>query len=233
MERKVLGVIGGMGPMATQLFYKDIIENTDAQVDQDHIDMIILSHASIPDRTKSIIENTEEAVLEVLKKDTKKLIEAGADFIVIPCNTAHYYINNLKETYSEIPFIDMIEETVKYLKNEKITKVGILATDGTIISGVYENKLKEYEILPILPSESNQKLVMEIIYDEVKAGKAPDQNKFNKVCRELIEKGCQSIILGCTELSYYKIINQLDDFYVDAQRILVLKSIKHCGGKIK
>lgn len=232
MEKKVLGVIGGMGPMATQLFYKDIIENTDANIDQDHIDMIILSHASIPDRTKSIIENTNDKMIEILSGDVEKLINAGVDYIVITCNTAHYYIDTLKQKFN-IPFIDMIEETVKYLKENDVSKVGVLATDGTIISGIYEKKLKAFGIQPVLPSPKNQELIMEIIYDEVKAGKAPNQNKFNKVCRELIEKGCQSIILGCTELSYYKIINQLDDFYVDAQRILVIKALEKCGGKIK
>jgi aspartate racemase len=105
---RVLGVIGGMGPLATQLFYKMVIENTDASCDQDHIDMIILSHASMPDRTLAIEEERTDELVEKLSADARFLEESGATCIAVPCNTTHVILPKLQEKVG-IPIIDMIE----------------------------------------------------------------------------------------------------------------------------
>ena len=133
MKNKVLGVIGGMGPLATDVFYRNIIEFTDAECDQDHIDMVILSHASMPDRTEAIEKGDLSELLAEMKKDFRILEDAGATLAVITCNTAHVLYRQISEL-TKIPVMHMPLKTAKYIRKKygKGAKVGILATDGTI-----------------------------------------------------------------------------------------------------
>ena len=230
-NRKILGVIGGMGPQATQSFYQDVINNTVASKDQEHIDMVIINHASMPDRTSAILSGDTEPVFEKLLNDAHKLEKFGVDYIAMPCNTSHYFIDKLK-LKTKATFIDMIEETAKVLKQRGVKKAGIMATDGTLNSNIYKLKMEKFGIDTIYPSEAMQKKVMEIIYEQIKAGKEPSKESFEAIVSELKQGGAQAIVLGCTELSYYAQINKLEDFYVDAQKVLVRKAIELCGGKL-
>lgn len=230
-QRKILGVIGGMGPQATQSFYQDIINNTVAEKDQDHIDMVIINHASMPDRTGAILSGDTKNVFQKLLEDAKKLNTFGVDYIAMPCNTSHYFIDKLK-LETGFNFVDMIEETAKAIKSKGLSKVGLMATDGTITSNIYKTKMEQFGIEVIYPSEIMQKKVMEIIYDQIKAGKEPSVESFTAISNELENLGAKIIILGCTELSYYAQINKLGELYIDAQKVLVRKSIELCGGKL-
>lgn len=230
-QRKILGVIGGMGPQATQSFYQDIINNTVAEKDQDHIDMVIINHASMPDRTGAILSGDTKNVFQKLLEDAKKLNTFGVDYIAMPCNTSHYFIDKLK-LETGFNFVDMIEETAKAIKSKGLSKVGLMATDGTITSNIYKTKMEQFGIEVIYPSEIMQKKVMEIIYDQIKAGKEPSVESFAAISNELENLGAKIIILGCTELSYYAQINKLGELYIDAQKVLVRKSIELCGGKL-
>lgn len=230
-QRKILGVIGGMGPQATQSFYQDIINNTVAEKDQDHIDMVIINHASMPDRTGAILSRDTKNVFQKLLEDAKKLNTFGVDYIAMPCNTSHYFIDKLK-LETGFNFVDMIEETAKAIKSKGLSKVGLMATDGTITSNIYKTKMEQFGIEVIYPSEIMQKKVMEIIYDQIKAGKEPSVESFAAISNELENLGAKIIILGCTELSYYAQINKLGELYIDAQKVLVRKSIELCGGKL-
>lgn len=230
-HRKMLGVIGGMGPQATQCFYKDIIDNTVASNDQEHIDMVIINHASMPDRTQAILSGNTEDIFSRLSGDVQKLINFGVDYIAMPCNTSHYFIDKLKEQ-NNIKFIDMIEETAKEIKRRNLTKIGLMATNGTVKSRIYETKMKKFGIEVVLPSEERQSDVMKIIYEQIKAGKKPSTDMFDSIAEELKSQGAQAIVLGCTELSYYGEINELGNFFVDAQKVLVRRSIELCGGRL-
>ncbi|MDD4122383.1 MAG: amino acid racemase, partial [Eubacteriales bacterium] len=171
-DEKVLGVLGGMGPLATQLFYRIIIEKTDANCDQEHINMMILSHATMPDRTKEIMEGRRENLLKLLIKDARTLEHGGAEVIAIPCNTSHVLMDRLQENVS-IRIINMVEETVKYIAEtfpDKDLRIGILGTDGTINTGLYQKALERAGITPIVPGCESQKLVMKLIYEGVKNG---------------------------------------------------------------
>lgn len=230
-HRKILGVIGGMGPQATQCFYQNIIDNTIASKDQEHIDMVIINHASMPDRTESILSGKTEVVFSKLSGDVQKLINFGVDYIAMPCNTSHYFIDKLKKQ-NNIEFIDMIEETAKVIKGRNISKIGLMATNGTVISRIYETKMKKFGIEVVLPSKDRQTDVMTIIYDQIKAGNPPCVQTFDLVSKELESAGAQAIVLGCTELSYYSELYKLGDFFVDAQKVLVRKSVELCGGRL-
>ncbi|QOX65866.1 aspartate/glutamate racemase family protein [Anoxybacterium hadale] len=234
-EKKVLGVLGGMGPLATQLFYKMIIEKTDAHCDQEHLDMLILSHATMPDRTKAILEGRTEELFQMLRKDAMSLEANGAGVIAIPCNTSHVLADRLQEEIS-VPIIHMIRETAAYLARQfpqQEGKVGILATDGTINTGLYQQELQKVGLVPVVPDEMSQRLVMKLIYDGIKNGGEIDFADFLMIQEDLKNKGCDAAILACTELSCFKEQYKLPPYYIDAMDILTEQSILSCGGNIK
>lgn len=234
-DRKVLGVLGGMGPLATQLFYKMIIEKTDANCDQEHLNMIILSHATMPDRTGEILGGRTEELFHLLLKDAQMLESGGAGVIAIPCNTSHVLLDRLQENVP-IPIINMVEETASHIAgtfHEPDLRIAVLATDGTIRTGLYQKALEKAGITPVIPGADSQKLVMKIIYDGVKNGGEIDFSDFLTIQEEILGQGCQAAILACTELSCFKDRYHLPNFYIDAMEILTDQSILTCGGKIK
>jgi aspartate racemase len=196
MHRKILGVLGGMGPEASAYFYMLITKLTKAKKDQDHISMIIYSEPTIPDRTKAFLGQGPSpfpAMIEAIKL----LERSGANLIAIPCNSAHYWINELKKN-TNVQIINMIEEFVKDLTRLHYKKVGLLATTITIQSKLYERYLKLYNIEIILPQ--NQEEIMQAIY-YVKANKIKKAKKiFIKASKELEKNGAQAIVAGCTEV---------------------------------
>lgn len=229
---KTLGVIGGVGPLSTAYFMEVLINFTDAQTDQEHINMIVLNHTEIPDRTTYILDNTKESPVEIMKADAQKLEAWGADVIVTPCNTAHYFYDELSNAV-KVPFINMVEETSVYLENQKVKKVGILATSGTVKTKLFQKALAKKGIETICPSDQNQQYVMDIIYDNVKASRPIDLDKFKTVINEFRLNECERVILGCTELSLIKREYSLNDFYVDSLEVLAWCAIKACGKQVK
>ncbi|MBO9596318.1 MAG: aspartate/glutamate racemase family protein, partial [Cohnella sp.] len=139
MEQKRLGIIGGMGSKATAVFMDMLVEHTKAERDQDHIDMVILNHASLPDRTEVIIAGEHDRFLGAVKGDIRLLEHAGVANIAIPCNTSHYFHNQM-QAMTDIPIIHMVDETLQEIgrRYEAGSKVGILATNGTLRSGIYK-----------------------------------------------------------------------------------------------
>ncbi len=233
-EDKILGVIGGMGPAATQLFYRMVVEKTDAVRDQEHVDMILLNHASMPDRTESILQGREDEVFRLLLADALKLQELGACAIAIPCNTSHYFADRLQAELA-IPLINMIRETARAVAGSKRQpkRVGILATDGTVKGGLYHKACEEAGLEAVDLSPEKQKMLMDIIYLGIKAEQPIDYNDFIAIEGELACKGCQGAILGCTELSVLKERYRLPDFYTDAMAVLAERAITACGRKVK
>jgi len=236
--RKVLGVLGGMGPLATQMFYGMIIEKTEAKCDQDHLNMIILSHAAIPDRTEAIREGRIEELYRMLLADARMLEKNGAGVIAIPCNTSHVLFDRLQEGVG-IPIINMVEETAARIaetfrgSDAYSAKVAVLATDGTVSMGLYQKALQKAGCIPVVPGPESQRLVMKIIYDGVKSGGEIDFSDFLTIEEEIRAQGCRAAILACTELSCFKVMYKLPGFYLDAMDVLAEKSILACGGKLK
>lgn len=229
-----LGIIGGMGPMATQLLYKRIIEKTDAACDQEHIDMIILNHSTIPDRTTAIKSGDTGKVFSLILNDAKMLQDNGVTAIAIPCNTSHYFWENLQNEI-EIPIINMVRSTVERIKstNPDIKKIGLLATDGTVFTGIYKKECDRLGIECIIPDEDIQKIVMSIIYDQIKAGEKGNIEDFSKIDTFLKKSGCEAAILACTELSCFRENHSLSDYYVDALEVLADEAITLSGGRIR
>lgn len=232
-NNKTVGVMGGLGPMATVYFYDMVVRMTDAKTDQEHIDMVVVNRATTPDRTDYIIGKSCENPIHILKKDAKRLEAFGSDFLVITCNTAHYFYNEIKESVN-IPVLNIIEETVKFAKENNHKKLGILATTGNISTNLYQDMCKKYDIDYVVLDEKMQADVMSIIYDDIKSGKPANMNKFNNIVNYLKENDCDGAILGCTELSILKNDNNLDeDFYIDSLGILAMRTIEKCNKKVK
>ena len=229
---KMLGVIGGLGPMATAYFMELVTDMTDAATDQEHLKMLIYSAPSIPDRTRYILDNTSENPLPEMLRIGNILAQQGAQCIAIPCVTAHYFFEKL-ESGIPVPVINGVRETALHLKNHGITKVGIMATDGTIQSRVFHRELEKCSIEVVVPSKERQEYVMSLIFDDIKAGKAPDMEKFAAVAIELQENGAQAIILGCTELSLIKRDHTIGAGFLDAMEVLAQQSILQCDKPLK
>lgn len=200
-----VGVIGGVGPMATAYFMERVIDMTEASCDQEHINMLIYNHCAIPDRTAYITGDSQANPLPVMIDDARQMETAGCRFIVIPCNTAHYFFDEIQAAV-HIPVVNIVRETIRYAT--EVTKalkcVGILATNGTIVSGTYQKYAEEAGLSWVAPDEVGQKEVMRMIYDGVKAGRPVDKADFDRVADGLRAKGAQCLLLGCTELSVLK-----------------------------
>lgn len=229
MSNYRLGVLGGMGPQATNTFYQYIIDRTDAARDQDHVNALILSDSQMPDRTAAILGN-EEAQAEVhdrLLSDARLLESAGCTVIAVPCNTSHFFLDGVQQEIG-IPILHMIRETAKVLVAQGHKRPGILATDGTIQTGLYQKEFAAFGIEAVVPSPKAQDLVMSLIYDDIKAGRDGDPQKFAAIHKELMAMGCDCGVLACTELSVFANAHHLPPFYTDAMAVLAERAVEAC-----
>ena len=198
MDKKIIGIIGGMGPMATADIFRRLVEHTDAESDAEHIHIIIDNYPQIPDRTKAILSG-DESLVSYLAEAGKRLEKAGADLLMIACNTSHYFYDALCKELN-VPVIHMIRECAKRVCTLGYSKVALLATDGVVFSGIYGSVFGEYGIEVLTPDTEGQRKVMKLIYEEVKAGKQSHPEALTQDLDELTRKGAQAFILGCTEL---------------------------------
>lgn len=231
MKRKTLGIIGGVGPLATMFIGEMIVRRTAAKTDQEHVNMIITNNTMIPDRTAFILGESEENPVPFILSDAKKLETVGAEVLAIPCNTAHSFYDEIQQE-TVLPVINMIEETAKYAKNKGAQRVGILGTTGTISTGIYQDACIRLGMEAIVPDEETQSLVMSLIYEDIKAGKPANLEKWQTIRRAMDEANCDEIILGCTELSIVRQELQLTDC-LDSLLVLAETAIEKCGYQVK
>lgn len=203
--KQAVGVVGGVGPMATVYFMQRVIEMTKADCDQEHINMLVFNDCNIPDRTAFITKQSPDNPLPIMIEDAKRLEAAGCEFVVIPCNTAHYFYDELQHSVN-IPVVNIVAETIRYAKTmvEDLKCVGILATTGTIVTGTYQKYAEEAGLISVTLDPKDQEKLMSIIYDGVKAGKPVAKADFDEVANALRAQGAQILLLGCTELSVLK-----------------------------
>lgn len=232
MKKKVLGVIGGLGPLATTHFMELVISMTEAKTDQENVDMIVYNFPSIPDRTGYILGSNLKSPLPGLTNVALELTRQKVTTIAMPCVTAHYFHRELQSVTS-VPILNAVEETVQVLRRHKIQKVGIMATDGTIRAEILTMALENAGMEPVLPSAQAQADVMHLIYENVKAGKPAEMDRFWRVCRQLRSSGAQVILLGCTELSIIKQTQNLGAGFLDVMEVLARKAVLRCGRKLK
>lgn len=219
---KTIGIMGGMGPLATVDLMNKIIRLTPAKNDQDHIHMIVDNYPQIPDRTSAIM-GTGMNPLPFMKQSAKKLEAAGAELIAIACNTAHYYLHEIQAAIN-IPIINMPKETVRFIDEVGLRSVALLATDGTMATKLYQKFLRESKIAVVEPDEITQVSVMEGIY-AVKAGDiTKGKNLLFQASQTMIDKGAEAVIAGCTEIPL--VLSELDGIkIIDPSHILAQKVV--------
>lgn len=218
--------------MAGAQFQEMIIELTDAKRDQDHLETILFNCPGIPDRTDFILGRSVDDPFDRMLDIAKKLEALGVSAIAIPC-VSSAFMNDRLQAEIKVPLLYGINKTARDIKGRRLTKAGIMATEGSIKTCVIQNALEEHGIEPVLPSREDTKKIMDLIYRDVKSGKEADIALFNEVRDNLIAKGAQTIILGCTELSVIYRTQHLEGDITDIMRSLATESIKACGKRVK
>lgn len=224
---KTLGVIGGMGPMATLDFFSKTIQFSEGNCDQDFPHIIIDNNSKILDRTAFILGEGEDPA-PALIESAVKLVQFGAQVLVMPCNTAHYFYDRMYEHLSNtfgseaFVFLNMIDETVKVVKASGHSKVMLLATDGTLRSKLYQKAFEAQGIETFTPREHDQRIVMQMIYS-YKAGVRQFDLDF---LEQIVSSRDIAYVLGCTELPLVFELVGLIDRVINPTAILAKKSIE-------
>ncbi|MBR3267126.1 MAG: amino acid racemase [Oscillospiraceae bacterium] len=229
--KKKLGIIGGLGPMASALFLQILTAATDAACDQEHVEALLYSRPQTPDRTAFLLGKSQENPLPVMLDSGRKLEEMGCGVLVIPCMTAYGFYSQLKDAF-HAQLINPIEESARVLKERGCKAVGIMATDGTLQVGTFQQALAAQGIRPVIPDRGNQQEVMSLIYDDVKSGKAADMERFHAVAHSMRAQGAECVILGCTELSVINDRHEIGPGFLDAMEVLAHRAITACGYQV-
>ena len=230
MEKKTIGIIGGMGPLATADLFEKIVGHTKAACDQEHLHVVIDSNTNIPDRTAALLHGGADPLPE-LTGSARRLEAMGADVLIMPCNTAHNYYDGISAAVS-VPVLHMVRLTAQALVERGVKKAGLLATDGTVQTGIYQKSFAGSGVELLTPDEAGQRAVMEMIYQGVKAGDmAFDAKPARQAMERLLAAGAEVLILGCTELPLAVKLYGIDLPAVDPTLELALAAIRFAGGE--
>ena len=224
-----LGIIGGMGPEATNAFYGRIIARTKASCDQEHLPAVIFNDCTLPDRSAALESGDIGELLSRLQKDAKSLEALGCTALAIPCNTSHALLAQIQEAV-DIPIVNMIEATVCTLP--KGSTYGLLATEGTVNTGLYHAAAEAQGLRFLSPPAEVQAEVTRLIYDIVKAGEAGGLTDYFPIANAMRALKCEGIVLACTELSVFRLRHNVPDC-VDAMECLAEAAIRTCGFEVR
>lgn len=230
MQRvKTIGIIGGMGPEATNLLCQLITALTPAACDQQHIPVLTFNNPAIPNRGQAIYQAGDSPLPELVR--TARVLEgAGADFLLMPCITAHFYLEPLQAALS-IPIVDMVQITVQFIAANYPTlkKIGVIGSTATLKSGLYDRFLHANACKSVLPNDALQAAVMNAIFGEagIKAGFSDGpREELLLAAQELVENGAQAIIAGCTEVSLVLRDGDLSVPIIDSLKILAARAVE-------
>lgn len=200
MSGRLVGVLGGVGPGATAYFLQRIVERTEAACDQDHVRTLAFNDTAIPDRTAFIAGESARSPVTALIEDGQLLAACGCEVLALPCNTAHTFYDEVSAAVPA-PIVHMVRETVRAAADAGLSRLGVLATRGTVLADVYGREGAHCGVGCRYPAGPVQQRVGRIIFDEVKAGRAVDRAVLDELAAGLADAGCDGIVLGCTELS--------------------------------
>ena len=234
MVKRSIGILGGMGPLATADLFRKIVTLTRAGCDGDHIRVYIDSNSSIPDRTAAILNGGPDP-LPAMRDSLRKLERCGADCIIMPCNTAHYFLPRL-QALTDVPFLSMLEAAAKAARDRfPGGTAAVLATRGTLSSGLYQRALEAEEVPYLIPGETEQDALMRVIYDGVKADAAPESYRadLEAVVESMSRRGAGYFILGCTELPLAAAALGPSAPTLDPTEELAKAAIRWCGFQVK
>lgn len=231
-ETKTVGVIGGLGPVATLDFFDRVLKRTRAINEQDHLRLIIDNNTKIPDRN-AFSRGEGPSPADALAASARGLQQAGAEVIVMACNTTHAWEKDIRAAIS-VPFLSIIDETVKVVADLRPEAVGVLAGDACVAAGLYQNALQAAGVTCIMPDANTQKSLMELIY-RIKSGDTGDTSRrvAATIARKLEAQGAEVIIAGCTEIPIVLTADDIDGELVNSTDVLVERTIVFAGGELK
>ncbi|MEK7171277.1 MAG: amino acid racemase [Patescibacteria group bacterium] len=231
--KKIIGILGGMGPESTAIFYQAIIKQCQkqygAKYDEDYPEIFIYN-LPIPNIVDGL--KKPEETLKMLVEGANKIDSIGVDFMVMPCNTAHYFYPGMAKSIS-MPFICIFLATAKKIKSEGYRKVGFLATETTIEYKSFDKDFEKNGIELILPDERDQKKLTKIIFN-ILAGKKlkKDKRQLQQIIKNLKRKGAEAIVLACTDIPILLKQEDADIKIFDTVEILAESTVKYATGKI-
>lgn len=234
---RIAGILGGMGPEATARFFELVIKNTDAARDQDHLKIIVCNWPQIPDRTGAILYGGESP-LPLMTEGLKVLERAGAELVAIPCMTAHHFLPELRKR-TRLRLLDLVAVTARWTKSglPEAQAVGLLATEGTVATGLFQKAFRRQKIKIILPTAESQRKIMEAIYGKngIKAGfeRGQPARLLRESALELVEAGARAIIAGCTEIPLALNPGRLPVPLIDPMVIGARELIRQAGGRLR
>lgn len=224
----VIGIIGGMGPEATADLFLKIIKSTPSKRDQDHIHVVVDSDPEIPDRTAFILGKGDDPRPRLLAA-ARNVEKMGATVMAMPCNTAHYFYDDIQSAV-KVPVLHIMKEVAAVLKG-KVRKVGVLMSTGTLKAGLYDKYLREVGIETLSPKGDDQEEVMEAIYS-VKAGDLLRGRELAlRQGEKLVAEGAEAVIAGCTEIPLVLKDGDLPVPVLDATKVLAEKCVKIALGE--
>jgi len=227
MAEKIVGVLGGMGPEATVDFFARVITLTAAKRDQDHLRIIIDNNPKIPDRTEAILTK-DKTLVPILVETAKNLEKTGVDFIAIPCNTVHYFYDDLIKEVT-VPVLHMIREVTNAIKTSlpNCKRVGLLATTGTVTSRLYQKECQKAGIEVLVPDFQGQAKIMEAIL-KIKgaSSKASARKAILKEANRLLERRAEALIVGCTDIPLVIKVNDFPIPVFDSNQVLAETTVK-------
>lgn len=231
---KLLGVLGGMGPLATADFMRKLTELTPASRDQDHIPALVYSNPQVPDRSTAIM-GKGPSPLPALLDGITRLQDAGAEAIAIPCNTAHYWYDEMAAA-SRIPILHIVGSVCDVLRSKGVDggAVGVMGTAGTLHTGIYQGYLERSGYSCVLPSEMEMAELVTPGIVSVKAGDLISAKRvLSDAARRLGERGARMIVLGCTEipLALADASPEAAALYVDSTAALAQASVAWALGR--
>jgi aspartate racemase len=226
---KTIGILGGMGPEATAYLFRLIIDLTKVERDQDHIPMIVCNNPQIPDRTAAI-KGEGPSPLPALIEGAQLLEKAGAHMILMPCVTAHFFINGIVP-HVNIPFLHLLEEAKAHVQTEypQVKRVGLLASTGTVQSRMFQELFQESGVEILAPDEENQDILMKALYQKegVKSGfKDYPRQMIFQVLQHLLRRRIEAVIAGCTEIPLVLAQADMDIPFINPLRVVAEKSIR-------
>lgn len=220
-------ILGGMGTMATESFVRLINHRTKASKDQEYLNYVLFNHATVPDRTAYILDREQESPMPYLLDDVEKQNLLKPNFIVLTCNTAHYFFAELQAA-TEIPILHMPREAANELVRQNTTgKVAILGTEGSMKAGIYEKEVRQLGFEAVIPNAQLQAKINHLIYHDIKESDYLNKELYYEILAEAVARfDCEKIILGCTELSLMQeYVGENEYPVIDAQSILADQTI--------